>query len=221
VIHYIVRFTPTERKGEKMKRVLIGIIIIIILCGGLAPYITIQRNAGGPRSFAQVKQDPSTWLVKIDGKTITLKEFEQEFNVHVYSLPIVDEDKERYSKDEANKKRFLTNLVNEYLIYNKAVDNGYLKRKDVQALIEAVSRRAVLQVYLNDVIEPKLQEIPDEQIEAIYNQNKKLYTGVDIDVARQDIQMKLLQQQYNNRLNDLIDNLMGEAKVIRNQDVQL
>jgi hypothetical protein len=33
--------------------------------------------------------------------------------------------------------------------------------------------------------------------------------------------MKLLQQQYNNRLNDLIDNLMGEAKVIRNQDVQL
>ena len=112
-----------------MKRVLIGIIIIIILCGGLAPYITIQRNAGGPRSFAQVKQDPSTWPVKIDGKTITLKEFEQEFNVHVYSLPIVDEDKERYSKDEANKKRFLTNLVNEYLIFNKAVDNGYLKRK--------------------------------------------------------------------------------------------
>lgn len=204
-----------------MKRIIIGIIIIIILCGGLAPYITIQRNAGGPRSFAQVKQDPSTWLVKIDGKTITLKEFEQEFNVHVYSLPIVDEDKERYSKDEANKKRFLTNLVNEYLIYNKAVDNGYLKRKDVQALIEAVSRRAVLQVYLNDVIEPKLQEIPDEQIEAIYNQNKKLYAGVDIDVARKDIQMKLLQQQYNNRLNDLIDNLMGEAKVIRNQDVQL
>jgi uncharacterized protein YxeA len=204
-----------------MKRILIGIIIIIILSGGLAPYITIQRNAGGLRSFAQVKQDPSTWLVKIDGKTVTLKEFEQEFNVHVYSLPIVDEDKERYSKDEANKKRFLTNLVNEHLIYNKAVDNGYLKRKDVQAFIEAVSRRAVLQVYLNDVIEPKLQEIPDEQIEAIYNQNKKLYAGVDIDVARQDIKMKLLQQQYNNRLNELIDNLMGEAKVIRNQDVQL
>ncbi|MCK4925630.1 MAG: hypothetical protein KAS61_11680, partial [Spirochaetes bacterium] len=95
------------------------------------------------------------------------------------------------------------------------------KRKDVQALIEAVSRRAVLQVYLNDVIEPRLQEIPDEQIEAIYNQNKKLYAGVDIDVARQDIQMKLLQQQYNNHLNDLIDSLLGEAKVIHNQDVQL
>jgi len=204
-----------------MKRALIGIIIIIIVGGGLAPYVTMQSKGVGHRSFAQTKQDPSTWLVKINGKTINIKEFEQEFDVHVYSLPIVDEDKERYSEDEANKKRFLTNLVNEYLIFNKAVDNGYLERDDVQALIEAVSRRAVLQVYLNDAIEPLLQDIPDEQIEAIYNQNKKLYTGVDIDVARQDIQMKLLQQQYNNHLNDLIDNLMGEAKVIRNKDVQL
>ncbi|MCK4925569.1 MAG: hypothetical protein KAS61_11370, partial [Spirochaetes bacterium] len=110
-----------------MKRMLIGIIVIIILYGGLAPYTIMQRNAGGTQSFAQTKQDPSTWLVKIDGKTITLKEFEQEFDVHVYSLPIVDEDKERYSEDEANRKRFLTNLVNENLIYNKAMDNGYLK----------------------------------------------------------------------------------------------
>ena len=157
----------------------------------------------------------------MDEKTITIKEFEKEFDVHVFSLPIVDEDKERYSGDETNKKRFLTNLINEYLIYHKAVKEGYLKRGDVQALIEAVSRRAVIQVYLTEVIEPTLQEIPDDQIEAIYNQNKKLYAGVDIDVARQDIRMKLLQQQYNNRLNDLIDNLMGEAKVVRNQDVQL
>jgi hypothetical protein len=204
-----------------MKRLLIGIIIIIVLCGGLAPYLTMQGKGVGPRSFAQTKQDPSAWLVKINGKTITMKEFEQEFDVHVYSLPIVDEDKERYAGDEANKKRFLTNLVNEYLIYNKAVENGYLERDDVKALIQAVSRRAVLQVYLNDEIEPLLTDIPDEQIGAIYDQNKKLYAGVDIDVARQDIQMKLLQQQYNNHLNDLIDNLMGEAKVIRNKDVQL
>jgi len=204
-----------------MKKLLVGIIIIIVLCGGFAPYITMQHSSTGPRSFAQTGQDPATWLVKINGKTITLREFEQEFDVHVYSLPIVEEDKDRYAEDEANKKRFLTNLVNEYLIYNKAVENDYLERDDVKALIEAVSRRAVLQVYLNDVIEPLLQEIPDEQIGAIYDQNKKLYAGVDIDVARQDIQMKLLQQQYNNHLNDLIDNLMGEAKVVRNKDVQL
>jgi hypothetical protein len=157
----------------------------------------------------------------VNGKTISLREFEQEFGVHVFSLPIVEEDKERYSADVMNKKRFLTNLINEHLIYNKASQEGYLEREDVQALIKAVSRRAVIQIYLNDKIEPTLEEVSNEQIEAIYNQNKKLYAGVDIDIAQQDIRMKLLQQQYNDRLNELIDNLMGEAKVIRNQDVNL
>jgi hypothetical protein len=221
VIDYIVRFTPTERKGKEMRRIYLGTIIIIVLIGGIAPYFFPHKDSSGLRSFAQTVKNASTWVAKIDDKTITVKDFEQEFNVHVFTLPIVDEDKERYSGDETNKKRFLTNLINEYLIYHEAVEVGYLKREDVQALIEAVSRRAVIQIYLTEVIEPQLQEIPDDQIEAIYNQNKKLYAGVDIDVARQDIRMKLLQQQYNNRLNDLIDNLMGEAKVVRNQDVQL
>jgi hypothetical protein len=203
-----------------MKRLLTGILAFVIILGGFSPYVINDRQRGGGSSLAQTSKG-STWVAKVDEKTITLDEFEREFGVHVFSLPIIEEDKERYSGDQVNKKRFLTNLINEYLIYHRAVNDGYLKREDVQALIEAVSRRAVIQLYLSEKIEPTLSEIPDEQIEAIYNQNKQLYAGVDIDVAQQDIRMKLLQQQYNDRLNDIIDSLMGEAKVIRNQDVQL
>jgi hypothetical protein len=206
------------REGRKMKKLLIAILSFVMVTGGIAPYIIHKSRGAG--SLAQTSKKGS-WVAQIDEKTIGLDEFEQEFAVHVFSLPIVDEDKERYSGDSMNKKRFLTNLINEYLIYNKANDEGYLKRKEVQALVEAVSRRAVIQMYLSDKIEPELEEISDDQIEAIYNQNKKLYAGVDIDIARQDIRMKLLQQQYNEHLNDMIDSLMGEAKVIRNQDVQL
>jgi hypothetical protein len=203
-----------------MKKTLFITLTCIMVLGGLAPYLyTESRNA--TLGLAQTGKDQTTWVAKINGKTISIKEFEREFGVHVYSLPIVDEDKERYSGDVMNRKRFLTNLINEHLIFDKAAGEGYLKRDDVQALIEAVSRRAVIQVYLDEKIEPTLEEIPDAQIEAVYNQNKKLYAGVDIDIARQDIRMKLLQQQYNERLNELIDSLMGEAKVVRNQDVQL
>jgi len=204
-----------------MKKLYIGIILcFIMIIGGFAPYL-VNENERGTFTFAQTTKKASTWVAKVDDKTITLAEFEREFGVHVYSLPIVEEDKEKYVGDEMNKKRFLTNLINEYLIYNKANQEGYLNRDDVQALIEAVSRRAVIQIYLSEKIEPTLEEIPDEQIEAIYNQNKKLYAGVDIDIARQDIRMKLLQKQYNDSLNDLIDSLMGEAKVVRNQEIQL
>ncbi len=161
------------------------------------------------------------WVAKINGNTITLEEFRREFRVHVFSLPIDEEQKDKYEKDTSSKKKFLTNLINEYLIYNKAVTEGYDKRRDVRDLVRAVSRRAIIQVYLNEKIEPKLMDISDEQVEAIYNQNKKLFAGVDIDVARQQIKMQMLQRQYNERLNDIVDQLKGEAKVIKNDNIEL
>ncbi|MCK5570587.1 MAG: hypothetical protein KAJ15_12765, partial [Spirochaetes bacterium] len=167
------------------------------------------------------KNHTGQWVAKIDNKTLSLDEFEREFSVHVYSLPIDEVQKDSYKNDIGNKKKFLTNLINEHLIYQKAIKKGYDKRKDVQDLVQAVKRRAIIQVYLNEQIEPKLKDVPDEQIEAIYNQNKKLFAGVDVEVAGQQIKMQLLQRQYNDYLNELIDELKGEAKVIRNEDVKL
>ncbi len=208
-----------------MKKLRTGILIIALILGGFAVYhlLSLRQSGDVPRGslLAQVKKEGINWIAKINGKVITVDEFEREFKVHVYALPIVEEDKEKYKKEVANRKKFLTNLINEYLIYNAALKEGYEKRSDIQDLIKAVSRRAVIQVYLSEKIEPLLKDIPDEQIEAIYNQNKKLFAGVDIDVARQQIKMQLLQKQYNDQLNELIDMLMGEAKVVRNTDIQL
>jgi len=207
-----------------MKKIIIGIIVIVLVVGSLTGnYLLLRKSGylGSARAFAQTQQDSKTWVVKINDTVISLQDFDREFNVHVYSLPITAEDKKKYENDINNKKKFLANLINEYLIYDKSVTEGYLKRKDVQDLIKAVTRRAVIQVYLNEKIEPLLKEVPDEQIETIYNQNKKLFAGVDIDVARQQIRMQLLQKQYNDQLNEIIDNLKGEAKVIKNEKVGL
>lgn len=212
-----------------MRKLTVFVVSIFLILTGIfidRYVISVQDAAADENDFiiAQTtKKTPKSgdWVAKIDNKTITLNEFEKEFNVHVYSLPIDEKQKDLYQNDIINKKKFLTNLVNEYLIYQKALQKGYDKRKDVQDLIKAVERRAIIQVYLNEKIEPKLQDIPDEQIESIYNQNKKLFAGVDIDVARQQIKMQLLQRQYNDYLNDLVDELKGEAKVIRNDEVDL
>ncbi|KPJ89773.1 MAG: hypothetical protein AMS17_00685 [Spirochaetes bacterium DG_61] len=166
------------------------------------------------------KKDDS-WVVKIDDKMITMDEFEREFHVHVYSLPLDDNQRKEYEADPANKKKFLTSLINEYLVYNKALNEGFETRQEVQDLLKAVQRRAIIQVYLNDKIESKLVDIPDEQIEAIYNQNKKMYAGVDVEVAQQQIRMLLLQRQFNDHLSELVDGLKGAAKVVRNEKLDL
>lgn len=173
------------------------------------------------QAVTKPQQDKGKWVAKVDDTVISFADFEREFNVHVLSLPIDEGQKKKYVADSNNKKKFLVNLINEYLIYKRALKEKYDKRSDVQNLIKAVTRRAIIQVYLNEKIEPQLSEIPDEQIEAIYNQNKKLFAGVDIDIARQQIRMQLLQKQYNELLNDLIDSLKGEAKVVKNIDLDL
>ncbi len=212
-----------------MRKLTVFVVSIFLILTGIFidRYIISAQDAAADENYfiiAQTTKKTSKsgdWVAKIDNKTVTLNEFEREFNVHVYPLPIDEKQKGLYQNDTINKKKFLINLINEYLIYQKALRKGYDKRKDVQDLIKAVERRAIIQVYLNEKIEPKLQDIPDEQIESIYNQNKKLFAGVDIDVARQQIKMQLLQRQYNDYLNELVDELKGEAKVIRNDEVDL
>jgi hypothetical protein len=220
----------TFQKGKTMKKLLfISFSLFLILSGVLIDrYITTFQKASADEDtqmLAQLKskknKNNDQWVVKIDETVINLGEFEREFNVHVYSLPIDETQKIKYESDLNNKKKFLTNLVNEYLIFKKALSEGLNKRKDVQDLLAAVERRAVIQVYLNEKIEPKLVDISDEEIERVYNQNKKLFAGVDIEVAQQQIKMQLLQRQYNDHLNDLIDQLKGEAKVVKNEEIDL
>jgi len=205
-----------------MKKPVIGIVTVIFLIGSVHTGSVFYNGSSARmwRPFTVLADTvKNLWVAKVDEKTISLDEFEKEFDVHVFSLPIVEEEKERYVREEVNKKNFLTNLINEYLIYQEALDDGYEKRADIQDLLKAVERRAIIQVYLSEKIEPLLKDVSDEQIEAIYNQNKKLFAGVDIDVARQQIKMQLLQKQYNDRLNELVDALKGEAKVVRNNDI--
>ncbi len=218
-----------------MKKIVMATISILLIFTGVFLYRSIFNVPSVAADEAEVRSSPlilaqnvknpekesDPWVVKIDDTVITVSEFEKEFKVHVYSLPLDNEQREKYQEDVNNKKRFLISIINEYLIYKRALKDKYNKREDVQDLIKAVTRRAIIQVYLNEKIEPKLTEIPDEQIEAIYNQNKKLFAGVDIDVARQQIRMQLLQKQYNDHLNELIDSLKGEAKVIKNNDINL
>lgn len=201
-----------------MNKIFVVIISILLLSLGFMGHLLLDRHTGGAIALAQSREN---WVVKIDDKVITVEEFEREFNVHLLTLPLSEEQKEQYRRNEDNKKKFLSTLVNEYLIHQKAVSKGYLKKQDVQDLIKVVSRRAVNEIYLSDVIEPLMREIPDEQIEAIYNNNRKVFSGVDIDVARQQIKMQLFQQQYRDQLNQIIDELKGEAKVVRNDNITL
>jgi hypothetical protein len=192
------------------------VITLVLLAGTVGFVGSLLVTTRSPQAFAQTGQE---WIVRIDDREITLDEFRREFAVHVYMLPLSDGKRERYAADPANKKKFLTTLIHDYLIYQRAVSEGYHRKQEVQDLIKVVTRRSVNEMYLNDLIEPKMKEVSEEEIEAVYDNNRKVFANVDIDVARQQIRMQLLQKQYLDELNEIIDTLKGEAKVIRNDDI--
>jgi vancomycin resistance protein YoaR len=203
--------------------------IALVLAGAFIDRFILrfqQADAGdNTQTVAQAQQKNAakgdTWVAKIDNITVTLDDFDREFNVHVFALPLDENQKKKYVEDPLNKKNFLKNLINEMLVFRKATQEGYDKRKDVQDLLKAVDRRTIVQVYLSEKLETKLSDPTDAQIESVYNQNKKVFANMDIEVARQQIKMQLLQRQYNDLLDDLIEKLKGEAKVVRNEDVKL
>jgi hypothetical protein len=211
------------------KSVFIAMALALVLAGAFIDRFILrfqQADAGDNTIIvAQAQQKNAakgeTWVAKIDNITVTLADLDREFNVYVFTLPLDEDQKKKYVEDPLNKKNFLKNLINEMLVFRKAVLEGYDKRKDIQDLLKAVTRRTVVQVYLSEKVESKLSEPTDAQIESVYNQNKKVFANMDIEVARQQIKIKLLERQYNDLLDDLIEKLKGEAKVVRNEDVKL
>ncbi|MFW6139457.1 MAG: SurA N-terminal domain-containing protein [Spirochaetota bacterium] len=209
------------------KLFIVTLSIFFLIAGVFMDHYLINPSSGMEKTGVVLAEDTGkssgngTWVAKINDYVISREEFQREFAVHVYSLPFGEEKKEEYRNNPENKRRFLSNLVHEHLIHQQALEKGYDKKQLVQDLIKAVTRRAIIQVYLNEQIEPKLQDIPEQQIEQIYNKNKQMFAGMDIDTAGQQIKMQLLQRQYNQHLEELIDELKGEARVVKNDDVDL
>jgi parvulin-like peptidyl-prolyl isomerase len=69
---------------------------------------------------------------------------------------------------------FLTNLVEEEVLYQAARQAGYEKDPEILSMLEAVKRRSMIQAYYRDEIEGKL-EIPEEDIVAYYNEHEEAF----------------------------------------------
>ena len=83
------------------KLAVFAVSIFLILTGiFIDRYIISAQDAAADENDFIIAQTtkktlkPGDWVTKIDNKTITLNEFEREFNVHVYSLPIDEKQKE-------------------------------------------------------------------------------------------------------------------------------
>jgi hypothetical protein len=170
----------------------------------------------------------STWAAKIEGEVITVDELNLlYYSQHKQLLNLSKKEIDKYANDpEAtdrfptlNKRIFLDELIKQRLVYNKAVDEGYLKNDEVRAIIRIATEGAVVQSYIKDKFKDDAG-ITDADVEEQYRKDRNsVYKGVPIEQAENHIRQKLVMMRLQKKTMDMVENLKEVARIEKNPEI--
>ncbi|MBN2040940.1 MAG: SurA N-terminal domain-containing protein [Spirochaetes bacterium] len=164
------------------------------------------------------------WVAKISGEKITADEFDQFYYAQhksIYNESDENIDKRAEDPNELrnnpllNKGEFLENLIRQRLVYNKAVKEGILDNKEVEALVEMAKEAVVVGYFVKEKFKDEIS-VTDEEVAKVYASQKARFKGAPIDQAEQYIRQQLGQQKLQKKLRDFVESLRDEEKIEKN-----
>jgi hypothetical protein len=161
------------------------------------------------------------WAAKIDNETISMDEFNKFYYLQTKMMTNI-ESKEEIDKLADNpayanhpllsKTGFLDHLIAQKLLYRKAMDDKSINHDELDAIIEMMKITTVAQYYLGKKLKDKIT-VSDEEINAVYNANKKKFTGKTADEASAYIKQQIFAQKTRQETNKYVMELIAESKV--------
>lgn len=195
-----------------MKRKIFYSLIAVIIC---ALAISCGNKYGGK------------WIAKIDNDEIT----ENELNAYYYAqmksiYNLSKEEIDKLAQDPAqlernpllNKNNFLEQMIQQRLVYKKALDDSILKNEELNTLLDISKEGLVVQYYIREKFKNDITIAPEE-VEMIYNQQRARFKGVPVDQAEMYIKQQLFQQKLNMKIKELVDRLRDEKKIEKNMEL--
>lgn len=167
------------------------------------------------------------WVAKLDKETVTIDELNTLYYAQqksLYNLPKekIDEmaaDPAQLAKNPTlNKQEFLEQLIRQRLVYNKAKEEGILKDKEVDALVEMAKEAVVVGYYVREKFKHDI-EPTQKEVEDIYIQQKAKFQGVPVDQAEMFIKQQLQQQKLQIKIRDLVEKLRDEKGIRKNSEL--
>lgn len=167
------------------------------------------------------------WIAKIDSDEITDNELNAYYYAQmksIYNLP--KEEIDKLAQDPAqlernpllNKNNFLEQMIQQRLVYKKAIDDGILKNEELNTLLDISKEGLVVQYYIREKFKNDITIAPQE-VEQIYNQQRARFKGVPVDQAEMYIKQQLFQQKLNMKIKELVDTLRDEKKIEKNMEL--
>ena len=156
------------------------------------------------------KENPKdTVLATVNGKTVTLEEFNKEFD----NLP------QRYKETFQNDKvAFLDELITRELLLQEATRQGIEQRDEIKGLIANDPGRKneiLIQTLTKFEVQEKVK-VSDKEMKGFYEQQKDEMQGKSFAEVKDALEAYLLQMKQKDRLDEWIGELRAKAKITKN-----
>lgn len=220
-------------KNSNLWLFIVGALIIGVLAGGGTTFLLLKTNKVSDtldvQSILPVKANNSVsdWLVKIDDYIITKSEFEDGFQYYMTQIP--DSQRANLPSESVIKRQFLDNLIAQYVINLKAINEGIPASKEGQFLLKAALRQAIYSIYLQKSIPQDKSAFTPTKIELdqIYKQYEQQFNqrGWNADQRKQYMNQVVAPQLSQQKLQNWVSEFVGIAKenykIKRNEELIL
>jgi hypothetical protein len=173
------------------------------------------------------------WIMKIDGTSLSIKELDELYYAHHKQIlqqlkfDVTNEDVDKFAADfmtvkrlpTLNKEIFLNEVINQRLIYDKAVEAGMDSLPEVKAMIKIAQDTAVVQYYIREKFKNDLV-VSDQEVEAFYNENRANFKMEPIDQAEKKIRQYLGSQKLLKKMKKFVDDLKDVARIEKNPNYE-
>ncbi len=161
------------------------------------------------------------WAAKIDGETISMEDFNKFYYLQTKMMANVETDAEvdKLAENPAyanhpllSKAGYLDHIIAQKLLYNKAINDKSINQDELKTVIEMIKIQTAAQYYLGKKLKDKIT-VSDEEVNAVYNQNKAKFAGRTADEATAYIKQQIFTQKSKQETNKYIMELIAESKV--------
>lgn len=185
-------------------------------------------------AFTACEKESGPWAVKINDKTaVTITEFERLYyfqNKLMLNLETNEEvDKiaanpqqlaERVPNPQQramaqvflNKETFMQQLVDQKLLYHKALEDKDIDQDELKSVIEAAKLKAVMEYYLTTKLEEKVK-ISQQELEEAYAANIEMFQGRTAAEVEPFLRQQMMQQKLGVESKKFVDELKAESTI--------
>jgi len=158
------------------------------------------------------------WVAKINGKKITLDDFNVRFEYYLKSKYIQNPEMiPKARADMEERKACLKDMINEELVLQEAKKLKIDQKEEVKNLIKLYTKQIILNAYIEEFIGEDIK-VTEEEINKYYNENKSEFKGVDPEFAKRKIQYQLTLLKYDKKISEILEKLRNKYVIEENEN---